>query len=148
MVMTLMTNRYCSYFQSSGHNFENYEIALLALDNSDMVLYITKISYNSRYRCGNCWGDQNFTYMHAHARTHTHTLINTHTHTAAHFISFFFFEKETRLNRNNYWEENLCLCWNLNLRSPVLRTVRPLRYIYQPETKFSLIHISIQDSWM
>ena len=39
-------------------------------------------------------GDQNFTHTH----THTHTHIQTHTHTpAAHFISLFFFKKETRL---------------------------------------------------
>ena len=61
-------------------------------------------------------GDQNCTQTHTHTDTHTHIYTQTHTHTdththtpAAHFMSFFFFKKETRLKRiycdhDNVWE--------------------------------------------
>ena len=40
---------------------------------------------------------------------------------------------------DNYWEKNLYLSWDLNLRSPVLRTgiftIRPVRHIHQLRNK-------------
>ena len=51
---------------------------------------------------------------------------------------------------DNYREKNLCLSWDLNLRSPVLHTgVLTIRSLYtytSSETNFSLLPISIQDS--
>ena len=39
---------------SSGHNFENYETELVALQSLDMVLYVIKIAYQLVYGCENC----------------------------------------------------------------------------------------------
>ena len=67
----------------------------MALESSGMILYVPKISYQSDNWFGNCLGgDQNFTQTHTRTDTHTHT--DTHT-PDAHFMSFFFFKKETRL---------------------------------------------------
>ena len=74
----------------------------MALESSDMILYVAKISYQSDNWFRNCWGDQNFTQTHTQTDTntnkhkHKHKHKHTHTHTPRPFYVFFFKEKRLK----------------------------------------------------
>ena len=87
----------------------------MALESAGTILYVAKISYQSRNWYGNCWGDQNFTQTHRHTHCHTHR-------PAAQFISLFFLRKcrnKTKNKRTLSQEmmEMLSFCINTSMAS-------------------------------
>ena len=79
------------------HIFENLETRFMALESSDIVLYIVhtykKISYKSGNWFGNCLEGTKILLRHTETHTDTNRHTHTHTHINAYFVNLVFLRK-------------------------------------------------------